>query len=112
MQKLAICLSVLYCFHSLPALAFGPALSSEEGCSYCTEEFLENVIFIPVLTRKCKSDWEVQGCNEQDKNRLMDYALYFCGDMPEDTHSYNKSLLTAYMATPMLNTAFLRAGVG
>ena len=108
LQKLAVCLFVLCCFHSLLALDIHPASLNEEGCPYCTEEFLKNITFVSVLTSKCKSDWEAQGGNEQDKNTLMNYALYFCRDMPEDTHPINKSLLIAYMTTPMLNTAFLR----
>ena len=73
------------------------------------EEFLKGMNQVPDLARQCKSSWEGQGCNSQDKKQLMSYILFFCGNMPENTHHVNYGLLESYIDSPMLNTAFLRS---
>ena len=72
------------------------------------EEFLRGVNHVPDLARQCKSNWEGQGCDLRDKKRLMSYIVFFCGEIPADTHHVNRGLLEVYIDEPMLNTAFLR----
>ena len=86
------------------------SVSMEDSDTVYNEEFLKNMSSVPDLAKQCKSgqDKERGWCSEQDKEKLTNYILYFCGSMPENTHIRNQYHLKSYIFTPMLNTAFLR----
>ena len=72
------------------------------------EDFFKGRSSVPVLARQCKSERKGQGCSKYDKEMLMKYILYFCGNIPENTHHINRQRLEEYISYPTLNTAFLR----
>ena len=71
------------------------------------ESFLKGKVSVSSLARECKSQWRVQGCSEYDKQILIKYIMYFCGEMPKNTHSINRQRFEQYITSPMLNIAFL-----
>ena len=72
------------------------------------EEFLKGISVVAELARKCKSELNGQGCYEDDRQMLKKYAVYFCGEMPDNTHPMSKQYFEQYIGFPMLNTAFIR----
>ncbi len=73
-----------------------------------TEEFLKGRSTVSELARKCKSEWDGQGCNDDERRQLVQYTVQFCGEMPENAHPVSVKYLVQYMNVPMINMAFLR----
>ena len=72
------------------------------------ENFLKGKVLVSDLAKKCKSKWTGQGCSEYEKQQLMQYTVYVCGEIPERAHSMSIQYLKSYMTIPMINMAFLR----
>ena len=75
--------------------------------SNCDSDCLKEFRTVSHLARRCKSQWDGQGCAPSDRIKLVSYILYSCGDMPVNTHHMNRQYFEKYISDPMLNTAFL-----
>lgn len=96
------------------AQSFDETVDSQDSCLHCSEEssnkgerLFSKMDLTIHLAKKCKSRWDAQGCNEEEREKLMGGILYFCGSLPKNTHAMNRDLLDNYLNLPMLNTTFL-----
>lgn len=75
----------------------------------CDADCLKEFRTVSHLAKRCKSQWDGQGCVSSDRIKLVSYILYSCGDMPADIHPMNIGYFKRYISDPMLNTSFLIA---
>ena len=82
---------------------------SEDMYSSNMDDFMKELSSVPILAENCKSEWSGEGCSVYDQKVLIKYILYFCGEVPENTHPMNRQRFIQYVSYPMLNTAFIRS---
>ena len=99
-------LIILFFFYFI--FVFSASGYSEGMYSNDMDDFLKGISSVPALAESCKSEWSGEGCNIYDRKILMKYILYFCGEIPEDTHPINRQWLTQYISYPMLSAALIR----